>query len=54
MAGKRITTIQVTRELRDFLVKQAIKKNESYDEIIKRLLKKLWGATVEREEITIK
>lgn len=38
------TTIQLSRELKEFLAAQAVKKGESYEEIIKRLLGKLWGA----------
>lgn len=43
-------TIKVSNELHDFLAKQAISKNETYDQIIKRLLKKLWGADIEKGE----
>lgn len=42
------TTIQVSTELRDFLDQQAIKRRESYDDIIKRLLKQLWGTEIEK------
>jgi len=40
-------TIKVSDELHEFLTKQAISKNETYDQIIKRLLKKAWGAEIE-------
>ena len=40
-------TIKVSDELHEFLTKQAISKNETYDQIIKRILKKLWGADIE-------
>ncbi len=38
------TTIQIAPELHQFPKNQAIRKDESYDEILKRLLKKLRGA----------
>ena len=41
-----VTTIQVTKELTHFLSTQSIKKGETYDQIIKRLLKKLWGTDI--------
>lgn len=35
------TTIQVTKELKDYLDSQASKKGETYDQILRRLLTKL-------------
>jgi len=34
------TTIRISKELHKFLTDQAIKKGETYDDIINRLLKK--------------
>ena len=36
------TTIQVSRELKDFLATQATHKGETYEQIIKRLLEQVW------------
>lgn len=38
-------------ELHEFLSKQAVGKGESYDDIIKRLLKELWGAEINEVEV---
>jgi len=43
MKKEERTTIQISRELKDFLATQAVRKGESYDEIIKRLLEKVRG-----------
>jgi len=45
---KKTTTIQISLELHQFLKTQAVKKDETYDEILKRLLKKLWGAHIDK------
>lgn len=46
MEKKEITTIQVSKELKHFLSSQAISKGETYDQIIRRLLQKIWGADI--------
>lgn len=38
MASQNGTNIRISRELKEFLVKQAIHKDETYDQILKRLL----------------
>lgn len=43
------TTIQISIELKNFLVAQAIKKGETYDQILRRLLSKIWGVKLEKE-----
>jgi len=35
--------IKLSDELYDFLKSQAVKKDETFDEILKRLLKKTWS-----------
>lgn len=50
MSERDITTIQITRELKTFLVGQAIRKGETYDEILRRLLAKIWGIKFEHPE----
>lgn len=45
--GKK-TTIQISPELHQFLKTQAIRKDESFDEILKRLLEKLWGSDISK------
>jgi len=44
------TTIQISTELKDFLESQAIKKAETYEEIIRRLLEKAWGTKIPVEK----
>jgi len=48
--SRDITTIQITRGLKDFLASQTIHKGETYDEILKRLLSKIWGVNFQRPE----
>jgi len=50
MSQREITTIQVTKELKDFLSSQATRKGETYDQILKRLLGKIWHVKFEGKE----
>ena len=45
------TTIQVSPELHQFLKGQAIRKDESYDEILKRLLRMPKVHNLNREDV---
>ena len=42
--------IRISPELKRFLDNQAVKKDDSYDQIIKRLLKKCWGVEFEEAD----
>lgn len=50
MSQRDITTIQVTKELKSFLSSQATSKGETYDQILRRLLAKIWGVKFEAQE----
>ena len=43
------TTIAVSVELRNFLEKQAIRKGETYDLILRRLLEEKWNIKIPPE-----
>jgi len=45
MNGK--INIQISKELHDFLNTQFVKKGDTYDSILKKLLEKAWGVKVE-------
>lgn len=45
--GRKVTTIQVSKETRDLLRKVG-HKGETYDQIIRRLIRQVYGKNVDR------